>query len=129
MFCPRIISRSSSAHPALALRLSAAKLAEERALFTFVLAGSRGLDMGQVALTMNVMLESPETNAEDVKKKIQHAVSPDTMNVKPVAFGLKMIEVLLVFDDKTGANTDAIEEKLRSIEGVSSVEAGEITLI
>jgi translation elongation factor aEF-1 beta len=85
--------------------------------------------MGRVALAMNVMLESPETDIEEVKAKIQQAVSPQTMNVRPVAFGLKMIEVLLVFDDKAGANTDAIEEKLRSIPGVSSVEAGGVTLI
>ena len=85
--------------------------------------------MGQVALTMNVMLESPETDIEAVKKSVQEAVSPQSMNEKPVAFGLKMIEVLLVFDDRVGANTDEIEAKLRAISGVSSVEAGEITLI
>jgi len=38
-----------------------------------------------------------------------------------------MLEVLLVFDDKIGAGD--FEGKVREIEGVGSVEAGDITLI
>ncbi len=85
--------------------------------------------MGQVALTMNVMLESPETDIAQVKSKIMSAVKPQTINEKPIAFGLIMLEVLLVFDDKLGANTDEIENKLRAIAGISSVDTGEVTLI
>lgn len=85
--------------------------------------------MGQVALTMKVMLESPDVDIDDVKEKIRGALDTKEIREIPLAFGLKMLEVLLVFDDRQGANTDAIEEKLRSIEGVSSVEAGDVTLI
>ncbi|MBI4170139.1 MAG: elongation factor 1-beta [Candidatus Aenigmarchaeota archaeon] len=85
--------------------------------------------MGQVALTLNVMLESPDVDVDVVKKEIEKQLQPEQIVEKPIAFGLKMLEVLLVFDDREGANTDAIEEKLRSIEGVASVEAGDVTLI
>ena len=46
---------------------------------------------------------------------------------KPIAFGLKFLEVLLVMPDKEG--TDKIEEEIKSIEGVQSVESGDITLL
>ena len=85
--------------------------------------------MGQVALTMNVMLASPDVDADVVREKIEAALHPKQITEKPVAFGLKMLEVLLIFDDKEGANTDIIEQKLRSVQGVSSVEAGDVTLI
>ena len=90
---------------------------------------SRGLDMGQVALTLKVSLAGPDVDVDAVREKISKAVDVQEIREVPIAFGLKMLEVLLVFDDKAGANTDAIEEKLRSIEGVSSVEAGDVTLI
>jgi len=85
--------------------------------------------MGMVGLTLNVMLESPETDAEKVRHEINRLVSPKQITEKSVAFGLKMLLVLLVFDDKLGANTEEIENKIRSIEGVASVESGDVTLI
>ncbi len=85
--------------------------------------------MGQVALTLKIGLEGPDVDVGEVRKKISEAVDAQEIKEIPIAFGLKMLEVLMVFDDKQGANTDAIEEKLRAIEGVSSVEAGDVTLI
>lgn len=130
MFSQRTISQSSRAQLACSKRLSAASPAEERAMFIFVLADLRGRDsMGHVALTLKIMLTGPDVDAGAVKEEIENIVHPKQITEKPVAFGLKTLEVLLVFDDREGANTDAIEEKLRSIPGVSSVEAGDITLI
>jgi len=85
--------------------------------------------MGQVALTLKVGLEGPDVDVEEIKRKISGAVDSQDIREVPIAFGLKMLEVLLVFDDKKGANTDDLEKKISEIEGVSSVEAGDVTLI
>jgi translation elongation factor aEF-1 beta len=103
---------------------------QEKEHHLFVQMRIRGaVNMGQVALTLNVMLKSPDTDISAVKNEIEKIAKPQVINEKPIAFGLKMLEVMLVFDDKVGANTDAIEAKLREIQGVSSVETGEVTLI
>lgn len=83
--------------------------------------------MGQVALTLNVMPESPDIDVEELKRKIKSAGDIKQILEKPIGFGLVKLEVLLVFDDKKGAGD--FEEKIRSIEGVGSVEAGDVTLI
>ncbi len=83
--------------------------------------------MGQVALTLNVMPESPDISLDELKERIREAADVKQIVEKPVAFGLVRLEVLLVFDDKKGASD--FEEKIRSLEGVGSVEAGDVTLI
>lgn len=87
------------------------------------------ITMGQVALTMKIMPESPEVDLAKLKQEITDCVSPQEIREKPVGFGLVALEVLLVFDDKEGANTEEIEQKLSGIEGVASVESGDITLV
>ncbi|HIG96894.1 MAG TPA: elongation factor 1-beta [Candidatus Aenigmarchaeota archaeon] len=84
--------------------------------------------MGQVALTLNVMPENTEVNLAQLKQRIQEAVEPQQIVEKPIGFGLVMLEVLLVFDDKKGAGID-FEGVIREIEGVGSVESGNATLI
>lgn len=83
--------------------------------------------MGQVALTLKVMPESISVNLGSLKKKIGEAAEVKQIAERPIGFGLVMLEVLLIFDDRAGAGD--IEEKIRSIEGVGSVEAGDVTLI
>lgn len=83
--------------------------------------------MGQVALTFNIMPESADANLAELKSRINAAGHVKQIVEKPIGFGLVMLEVLLVFDDKIGASD--VEEKIRSIEGVGSVEAGDVTLI
>lgn len=83
--------------------------------------------MGQVALTLRVMPESADVNIGELKARINAAVDAKQIVEKPVAFGLIMLEVLLVFDDKIGASD--VEDKIRALEGVGSVEAGDVTLI
>ncbi|MBS3051458.1 MAG: elongation factor 1-beta [Candidatus Aenigmarchaeota archaeon] len=83
--------------------------------------------MGQVALTLNVMPESTDVDIRGLKEKIKAVADVKQIVEKPVAFGLIMLEVLLVFDDKKGASD--FEEKIRGIDGVGTVESGDITLI
>lgn len=84
--------------------------------------------MGQVAVTFKVMPESPDTDLVSVKEKIK-AIGAEDIREDPVGFGLTALSVLFVFDDKQGADTDALAEKIKAIDGIASVESGEATLL
>jgi len=83
--------------------------------------------MGAVAATFKIMPEDPSVSIESIKKEIQARVDAREIKEVPIAFGIKLIEVLLVFEDKEGIGS--IEEKLRTIPGVASVESGDVTLL
>ena len=85
--------------------------------------------MGSVAVTLKVMPDSAEANLEKIKSEITSIVKNALKGIeeKPVAFGLKCLEVLLIMPDQGG--TDKIEEEIKKIQGVASVEAGEVTLL
>lgn len=88
--------------------------------------------MGKVAAVYNVVPESPEVNPEEVVKALP-SVLPDgvginSVKIKPFAFGLKIIEVTAIMDDASGI-IEKLEEALRSIPQVQSVENTTITLI
>jgi len=78
-------------------------------------------------MTLRIMPESTDVDLNDLKRRINDAADVKQIVENPVAFGLVMLEVLLVFDDKVGAGD--IEEKIRALEGIGSVEAGDVTLI
>lgn len=85
--------------------------------------------MGKVAVTLNIMPESPETDMTEIKEALKRlGVEVKSTTEKPVAFGLKMLEVLLVMEDREGG-LDALQEKIEKIKGVESVEAGDVSLI
>ena len=88
--------------------------------------------MGTVAVTLNVMPNSPEVDLEKIKSEISSeanklGIELKGIEEKPIAFGLKRLEVLLIMPDQGG--TDKIEDSISKIEGVKSVESGEVTLL
>lgn len=83
--------------------------------------------MGLVAITFKVMPESPETDLNYIAEELKKIGDVKQVKETPLAFGLKMIEVLMTFEDKQGIGD--IEEKIRSISGVGEVEAGDVTLL
>ena len=82
--------------------------------------------MGMVAITFNVMPASPEEDMNKIKKELEK-LGAKQIKEKPIGFGLNALEVLFMEDDKKGIGD--IEEKIRSIKGIGSVEAGDITLV
>ena len=83
--------------------------------------------MGMVALTYKVMPDSDvdDVSAEDIVTQIQ-ALKDDTYDVqlcesKPLAFGLKFIQVHVVMNDGSGLS-DVFEEKMRAIRGTGEIE-------
>jgi translation elongation factor EF-1beta len=83
--------------------------------------------MGEVAVSIKIMMEL-EADTGMIKAKIRE-LGADSIEERPVGFGIRMLEAVFIFDDRQGANTDALEEKIRGIEGVTGVETGEAALI
>jgi len=89
--------------------------------------------MGDVAMIYRMMPESPEVDLERVKNDIKAAAESvgaelNRADVKPVAFGLKALETVIIMDDKSGKSGE-LEEKLNAIEGVQGVELTDMSLI
>ncbi|NLT38319.1 MAG: elongation factor 1-beta [Methanomassiliicoccus sp.] len=88
--------------------------------------------MGKVAAVYNMIPESPESPLEDIIKSIPGAIPEGvTINnvvVKPFAFGLKIIEITCIMDDTSGI-IEKLEEALRSVPQIQSVENTTVTLI
>ena len=83
--------------------------------------------MGMVAMTYKV---NPDAEMEDVDTDmISSTISTfgddnydvQSVEVKPLAFGLKFVQVHVVMNDGEGL-ADAFEEKMASISGVGEIE-------
>jgi len=83
--------------------------------------------MGDVAITFRLMPASRDISIENIKKDITAAVKPKQIVEKPIAFGLKSLEVLIIVPDSVGSGD--VEEKLRKIPNVASVETESVTLL
>lgn len=85
--------------------------------------------MGDVGITIKVMPSSPEVDLEEVSNKIKNMINVQDLRIEPVAFGLNALKILIIVPDKEGANTDKIEQMLKNIDGVETVEIQDVSLI
>jgi len=76
--------------------------------------------MGEVVAVIKVMPESPDA-FDGVKAEVEKSVKAEKIEEEPIAFGLKALKVTVVVKDDEGG-TEAIEEKLKQIQGVSDVQ-------
>ena len=88
--------------------------------------------MGEVAMIYRLMPESPEA-IESIKDKLEETVKSvgaelNRVDEKPIAFGLKALEIAVIMDDKSGKSGE-LEDKLSSIPGVQSMELVDMSLI
>jgi elongation factor 1-beta len=82
--------------------------------------------MGNVAVELKIMPESPEVDIEQLKVEISKKVKIQDSKVEPIAFGLNLLRILVIVPDKEMGD---IEGKLKEIKGISEVETGSATLI
>ena len=86
------------------------------------------ITMGNVALILKIMPESPDVDREALKEAIRAAVTADDIQEEPIGFGLVALKVAVVVPDRAGA-PDEVERALQKIEGVGSVDIIESTLV
>jgi len=82
-----------------------------------------------VVAKLRIMPKDVETNLENVKKEIEKLAGEKakihSSEIKPIAFGLKALEINILFNDKQGGFQD-IEEKIKKIPGVGEVETTDL---
>ena len=85
--------------------------------------------MGNVAVIVRVIPESPEIDLEKLKSALRQKL-PGIQDIReePIGFGLKALKLVAIIND-TGGETDAIEGKLNTIPGVERAEIVEVTLM
>ena len=81
--------------------------------------------MGTALIKIKLMPTSPETDLEEIKTKAAEAIEAaggekPTFEEEPVAFGLKAVIAGFALDESK--ELDAVEEKLKAVENVNSVQ-------
>lgn len=86
--------------------------------------------MGKVAVTFRVMPEGVEVDLDAVQSRLRESLRErlKKLEVKPVAFGLRAVEAIVVLDDAAG-EMERVETLLLGIPGVGGVESTEVTLL
>ncbi len=83
--------------------------------------------MANVVITMRILPESPEIDLEALSGKIKDIIKNYTgmaefkEEIVPIAFGLKAIKLLFLYPEDKG-DTEELENQIKEVEGVSSVE-------
>ena len=81
--------------------------------------------MADVIITFQVMPESPEEDLKVLEEKAKIEIENfggevGKVEIEPVAFGLKAVNIVFVMDESKGA-TDDLEELISEIKGIQSV--------
>lgn len=84
--------------------------------------------MGDVLSIIKVMPTGPDVDMGKLAEDIEGLSDIHAIVEKPVAFGIKCLEVQVIKADSKGG-TDALEEEIRGLEGVESAEVTGLTLL
>ena len=84
--------------------------------------------MGMVAMTykLNPNSEVEDVDAEAIAEAVKSLASDvydvQAVDVKPLAFGLKFVQVHVVMSERVGGLSDEFEEQMSTIHGVGEIE-------
>ena len=87
--------------------------------------------MANVVVTLRIMPQNPGIDLSKIelqaKKEIVGFCNSQEFKtqIEPVAFGLKALNIFFVMDEAIGS-TEKLEEKMKLIEGVESVEVTDV---
>ena len=88
--------------------------------------------MGEVALKYRLMPESPDSDTNAIVNSISGVLPEDASlgahEIKPFAFGLNAIMIVIMGIDREGFATE-VEDALKNVPEVQSVEIEEMSLI
>jgi translation elongation factor aEF-1 beta len=88
--------------------------------------------MGDILTVYKIYPEEIDGTEDIVKNIKEHLPSEFTLNtieLEPVAFGLKVVKASFIFPDKISGLSDKLENYLKSISNVSEIEVFSQTLI
>jgi elongation factor 1-beta len=81
--------------------------------------------MGEVAVQLKIMPNSPDVDLKGLSNRITSQVAPYgriySCEVQLIAFGLKALMLTVIIEDKKGG-TEAVEASLSKIDKVESVQ-------
>lgn len=89
------------------------------------------IKMSKVVVTLKIMPVSPEVDLGNIeteaKTKIRDFSQTKEMKTEqePIAFGLTALKIIFVMDESKGS-TDSLEEQIKTISGVNSVETVDV---
>lgn len=84
--------------------------------------------MGDVALIIRVMPQSPDVDLATLTGKIRERVPRlNDVREEPIGFGLKALKIVVIVSDAAG-ESDTVEDDINAIEGVERAEIIELTL-
>jgi elongation factor 1-beta len=87
--------------------------------------------MANVIVSLRIMPESPDIDLTKLESKIKEKIvkfageGEMRINVQPIAFGLKALNIIFVSDEKKGT-TEHLEKEIENIDGISSVEVTDV---
>lgn len=91
--------------------------------------------MASVVVTLKIMPTGPEVDLDNIYnesiKQIKsfvdqkHKEGEIRKEIEPIGFGLKALKILFVMDESIGS-TDKLEEKIKQVKDVESVETVDV---
>lgn len=86
--------------------------------------------MGTAIVTIKIMPESPETDLEKLESESKSAIKKLALgdvnvDIQPVAFGLKSLNLSFSMNEDQGSPED-LEKELGNLDGVNSVETVDV---
>lgn len=87
--------------------------------------------MANAIVTVKIMPESPDVDLKALEKKALHEITHFNDNketkveIEPIAFGLKAINIIFVMDENKGS-PDVVAEKIAAMEHVNSCEVTDV---
>ena len=84
--------------------------------------------MREIAVMIKIMPNSLDVDLDELNSNIKNTIKVKDSKIEDIAFGLKSLKILVIVpDEKNG--TSIIEEKIKKMHGVKSVEIESETLI
>lgn len=85
--------------------------------------------MAKVVITLKANLD-PDSDIDNIKKEANNKIEEfggevGKVEVEEIAFGLKAVKFMFILDESKGS-TEALENDIAGIEGVSSVEITDV---